>query len=1576
MSFNVIDASAKIAEQYRRYLKTIFDISQPEYKELFNQALESSDPFSKGPYLDVTDSFIRGETVCQLVDNGTLSQEFKRLPDIYEKTLYLHQQRAIEKTAKGRNIVVSTGTGSGKTECFLIPIINHLMREKQANGSISPGVRAILIYPMNALANDQIDRLRRTLAKYPEITFGSYTGQTEYKKEKALEIFKKINTNPETGETPIPLTNELLSREEMKATPPHILITNYAMLEYLMLRPEDSVFFEGKYAGNWKYIVLDEAHTYTGSTGIEVSMLMRRVIAKLHNPKIQYILTSATLGDERSDDKVVEFAEKLCSAPFETSDVIRAERINLEELSSIKYTLGPDFYSCVHNLLDYEDQYALEKISENFNLNTREYASLPEFLYDALLKDSTYWEIKRLLSTPKSVFEISNQMHWTNSQLSDFVDVAARASKDHTKIFDARYHLFIRATEGVFITLPPHKSLSLTRKSFERFDGKDYKVFEVVTCSQCHALYILGSIENGHLVQKSNYDSQNIKEAFYIGATTNNDDDENPLASEDLTASEYELCPYCGFIRPANEVHKKVCEHGSANYIKLVKVKTSKITGRVTKCVCCESVNRLGILRSFFTGQEASTSVIGTALFEQLPDCEHKITISKQAASDGFDDGFDDGFGDDDESLASETTIPKAKQFIAFSDSRQAAAYFASYFSETYDGILYSSLINHKIKSMGTMTQPVPRFVGELATIFKNKNISPFSESSTDYEAEAWIAVLKELVENRSRNSLIGLGLMAFDAAKDIVFKPNSKYNLSAEDVKNICLNFISGMMTEAAIYYNRTLTENDILFFAHGGVEASYMLKGGNDASVHAFIPKSSSRTNKRLEYMVRVLNKKGIQESQENIEQLLEAIWKKFLTGNGLLKNVTTKNGYEGYRVNTENIVLGSAAKWYICPKCKRVTPYNVADVCPSYMCDGILEPANIDELNKNNHYYRIYNELKPSPLRVVEHTAQLNRDEAYKYQNLFKQKKIDVLSCSTTFEMGVDVGELETVFMRNMPPTPSNYAQRAGRAGRSTQAAAFALTFCTKSNHDFNFFKNPVDMIKGVITPPTFKTDNEKICIRHVYASALSFFWKKYPQYFNRTVDMMENSIQKSCGFSVFKEYLYSHPKELKNYLKACLPHSLIEKFKIDSFGWLDWLFDKPEINYPNFNRVYEMYTGEISTLSKEKEKAEAAGRKSDYILYQIKNYRNENIISFLSKNSILPKYGFPVDTVQLRITDKNDKAAGLDLSRDLSMAIAEYAPGCQVVANGKLITSRYIRKIPHEHWKMYDYIKCDKCQTLNMDVHTEEGTQLNTCKQCGNILRITQRKTFLIPDFGFIAEHEIGTPTLVKPERTSRTEAAFVNYDHHLPEQSYEINGLNIQTAIIDNSPMAILTSDEFFVCQNCGYACETSETNMPFVKSIIKAHTAPSGRKCSCSNLEKFSLGYRFETDVIRIRIDKFCSSEEAYSVLQALILSACRELNIDNTEIAGCLQYCSVGIFYFILYDTTPGGAGHVKRLNNYEMLKQVLKSAYERAKSCTCGGESGDSSCYSCLRTYQNQKHHDILKRKYVITFLDNMRD
>lgn len=224
MSFSPVTASKHITEKYYRYLKTSFKMPDP-YRSEFEHLIDSGESFAAGPYLDVTDAFKKGKSISELILEGILPSTFSKIHMNLERPLYLHQEKAIRKIAsEHKNIVVSTGTGSGKTESFLIPVLRELTMEAET-GTLCPGVRTLLIYPMNALANDQTERLRGLLAEYPEITFGVYTGQTKQKKEDALAEYKALNQNQS------PIVNELISRDEMVTTPPHILITNYAMLE-------------------------------------------------------------------------------------------------------------------------------------------------------------------------------------------------------------------------------------------------------------------------------------------------------------------------------------------------------------------------------------------------------------------------------------------------------------------------------------------------------------------------------------------------------------------------------------------------------------------------------------------------------------------------------------------------------------------------------------------------------------------------------------------------------------------------------------------------------------------------------------------------------------------------------------------------------------------------------------------------------------------------------------------------------------------------------------------------------------------------------------------------------------------------------------------------------------------------------------------------------------------------------------------------------------------------------------------------------------------------------------------------
>ena len=297
--------------------------------------------------MDIGGSFETGHTLRELMQNGNASRLFAELEPVPEKErelkldrpLYLHQEKALKKASKGQSLVVTTGTGSGKTESFLIPVLHHILAEVES-GELDSGVRAIIIYPMNALANDQIKRLRALLKNYPAIRFGIYNGNTPHKQSEALSEYRK--THKDANGAPVdPLPNELISREEMQEEPPHILITNYSMLEYMMLRPKDDRVFSG---AKLKYIVLDEAHIYKGATGMETSLLMRRLRARISKPdSVQYILTSATLGGPDADSEIVSFSEKLTGVSFSAAGIIRSAEKQPDMLENRE--IDPDCFS-------------------------------------------------------------------------------------------------------------------------------------------------------------------------------------------------------------------------------------------------------------------------------------------------------------------------------------------------------------------------------------------------------------------------------------------------------------------------------------------------------------------------------------------------------------------------------------------------------------------------------------------------------------------------------------------------------------------------------------------------------------------------------------------------------------------------------------------------------------------------------------------------------------------------------------------------------------------------------------------------------------------------------------------------------------------------------------------------------------------------------------------------------------------------------------------------------------------------------------------------------------------------------
>jgi len=1546
MLFRPSESSKRIADFYRRYLLTTFSTNNEKYNEQLKNALERDGAIADGPYLSISDPYEKGRTLKELVEEGLVSKEILELHSFHpERRLYRHQEEAIRKAVAKKNLIVTTGTGSGKTESFLIPVINELLIEKKA-GTLGPGVRTLIIYPMNALVNDQIRRLRELLAGMEgnsKITFGRFTGETK-------ETFKEAKAKYEEIEdiSSYPLCeNELISREQMRATPPNILITNYAMLEYMLLRPGDNIIFGEENASKWQYIVFDEAHSYGGAKGIEVATLVKRVKAMLKRDDIRFILTSATLGDEKSNNEIIRFGESLCSASFDASSIVRSytvETLPEHEVSEVNFELYRNLATMIRdNCAEYS---ILDTIKESYK-TVEDKKDLAEILFDLVLHDGFYYRVRKVLyGNIKTVYEVAHLLNISIDDLTDFIAVASNALRNNERLFEAKYHMFLRGIEGLFVTLNPLNKLFVKRMETYKekpYDDSDigYKVYEVSFCNNCNALYITGEENEGYLIQKSKF-NDNYNPAVYL--LSGDFDDEESEEEENV----YQICARCGAIKRATSVNGLQCGHGSQYINKLIKVKTRG--EKLHSCPCCHSVNgQRSILRPYFLGAEAATAVIATALYNEIPGEEHHIEIEK------FEDDF---FGEEEQVVDHKTAL--TKQFLAFSDNRQTAAFFATYLQSTYQDSLMKRIVKEIVDENHDRLEDginIDYFVSLLEVKFQQYRMFP-KQSDDVIRKEAWIYALKEISNFKAKNSLMKTGIMMFDV--DFNVPAPKGLDLTAEETTMLFKSLCKSMMKEAALSLGGQITRADVERFTVTGFQKGYDRTSAGLSYVEGWSPEIG-KTNKRLKYVTKILG--GDENKARN---LLGSIWS-YMTRNEYV-SLQSFGRREAYVLNTSKIKAKAVKTLFMCSECKSITPYNIKDVCDNPKCGGHLEEHDYMVTLKDSHYYNLYTNLEITPMTVHEHTAQLSSDRAYKYQKEFKEKKINVLSCSTTFEMGVDVGSLETVFMRNMPPSPANYAQRAGRAGRSLKSAAYAITFCLNSSHDLNYYKNPETMIKGTITPPFFNVSNDKIVLRHIFASAFSHFWKLYPELYKETIgEFMEQD-----GFTRIHDYLKLHPEKLKNYLLKVVPMDLQKSFGINNFVWVSLLLNEDEKEKGYCNIVVDKYQDDVRALEKAKiELIEENKGGVDRVIRSIKTMQDQRIIEFLSKNNLIPKYGFPVDTVELQGIGLNSYNSTLRLNRDLLSAISEYAPESEIVADGNLIRSRYVRKLPGYEWPKYNYAKCSNCLTLN---RTLSINRIRECRQCGKVLN-GRGHQYIIPKFGFQMDIEGPKPVgMNKPERTYKGSISYIGDENKIEYHEYKVCGHSI---LLGNSRMdllAVLNESPFYICETCGYGRLVEQSTG---KTIKYNHKNANGYQCVSDRLVSYALGHELRTDVVLMKfIDlEVSKQDEAWTILYSMLEGLSRNMSIDRNELSGCLQWYrenenANGNFGFVLFDNTPGGAGYVRQLTDPTILASMLKEGFMVVSNCDCGGEAADTACYSCLCNYYNQKQHDIMKRKYAIDF------
>jgi len=1519
-------AARQIDESYKRYLKTLLGPSDPAIAAAFDTAIDDTRLLTKGPLLELTPPYAPGKSIPELIEEGILRPGLAALydkPTDLQRPLYQHQERAIRKVTAGRNIVVSTGTGSGKTESFLLPIINSLIAEREA-GTLGPGVRALLLYPMNALANDQLKRLRQMLKNFPDITFGRYTGETLEHADKAANEFRSVNPGEER------LPNELLSREEMRAKPPQILLTNYAMLEYLLLRPADIDLFDGPHAGRWRFIALDEAHVYDGAQGSEVALLLRRLRQRVApNSTLQCIATSASLDGE--PEEAMTFARSLFHADFEydetdpdRQDLVKPTRLERPDQGTWQMS-DDELLAWAHTDADLSDLASRTPHND---------------AAESLHEEKTIVALRTALARgPVDARDLGERL-WRNDAHSDdklkaLVALGSSVTDaSGNPVLSARYHMFVRATEGAFVSFGDDEPTVLLGRH-EKDPTTRRAMFEFGTCQRCGAVHLAGDVDirkNGKFFVPSVKNEASVKWLVLTDAPDPSiDEDEEALGDTTTGESDIKyLCTGCGLLCE----HDGLCPIADCPGGIMRQVREHRGTKKVmSTCTECGASARQ-LIRRLRTDVNAAPAVVTTALYQQLP-----------AATDHTVEEVGEG-----------------RKLLMFSDSRQAAAFAAPYLERTYGRLIERRYLTTALQDRKYEDEDLT--VEDLAIIARKKAIAAhhFPENAgrvaTEKAANEW--VMGELMTMDHRQSLEGLGLMRVAMKRkprvaaprgltQLGLTEDEAWDLLDELLKTVRLQGAVNLLDEVDIKSERFEPRNMRIRIARVGSNPK--------TKVISWLPSGrKGSTNNRVRFVSKVLEGLG---SDMDPDKFLDGCWR-FLLDNGYIKHEPDKFETDAYQIDHTALTVhnGLDCRWFRCDTCRRVTAFTVRDVCPNSSCPGKLLPYEIPPLEyETNHYRNIYRTLRPSPLSAKEHTAQWTARQAAEIQKEFVNGKVNVLSCSTTFELGVDVGDLQAVVMRNMPPKTANYVQRAGRAGRRAASAALVLTYANRSSHDLSKFQDPESMIAGQMRIPWIPIENERIGRRHAHSVALAAYfrhgfdttgeaWREAGQFFRPA---SEGADSPASGVQAF---LTPVPSDMKADLERILPAEVQEEIGLENDEWVGYLadlLDKVKSEVENDFAIFR-------ELIEEAKKAEQF-RIADQLQKTLRTIDQRQLLGFLANKNILPKYGFPVDTVELRTLHCQEPVGrNLELSRDLSQAIYDYAPGNQVVAGGKVWTSRGIHRVPKRELEQFQYRVCRNCNRFEAARTLDAGAVCGGCEE-----PFTSINHFVVPEYGFVADRKATDVGTAPPERKWNGASYVEDIGDVVDTFSWKsTGGITVEAKAGVRARMAVISEGEgagFLLCKWCGWATPHSK------RVASRKHERPAtGQPCE-GPLERTSLAHRYETDVAEFTFGDVAYDKESearwLSVLYALLEGASTVLEISRDDIDGTLSWAADGRRSIVLFDTVPAGAGAAKKIA--ENLGAVLEGAVERLNSCDCGEET---SCYGCLRTYRNARYHDKLTR------------
>ncbi|MDZ7314672.1 MAG: DEAD/DEAH box helicase [candidate division KSB1 bacterium] len=1565
----VFDLHSAVLREYRDFVRSFFFIADRRIREYIDRVLDEEAHLWPDFLLQVSPSYQRGSSVDDLAQSGVLHPETARIfrtPHGKAYRLYRHQEQAVEKARRGESYVVTSGTGSGKSLAYFIPIVDSILRRPAADKTV-----ALIVYPMNALVNSQLQALETLKAGYQDrtglpfpITFAKYTG--------------------ETGDD---------ARQMMRQHPPHILLTNYMMAELMLVRPEDLRFLDAA-GGGLRFLVFDELHTYRGWQGADVAMLIRRLKERAAAPDLIHAGTSATMVAERDASPlqrrqaVAEFASRFFGHPFTEADIIEETLVPFTQgglptpdelraaLSSLPSPLS--LLPSSPSLLDYQTHPLSRWLEHTFGLQPE-----PEGGYKRRIPISLSEAAVQLAGQTELDPKICEQALRTWLALGGQI----RREED-APAFAFKLHQFISQGRALYAT---PESADKREFSLEgQVQADEGRIFlPVKFCRQCGQEYyhVLQSDERFWPHPLDIFEE--MDEAYHPGylmlAPEENDWNEDYLPEEwrdangSVKRDVRNRVPRPLWVRPDGTFSTSPQSDG---------VKMWHQPEPFGLCLNCGE---------FYTRKEDEFRKLATLSSEARSSATTVLAVSllRQAARTGA----------------------ARDKLLTFTDNRQDASLQAGHFNDFVHFAVMRSALVAALREHNQLTpdRVAQETVSVLQRGFSVREIArtPELDPASSAAREVW-QTFTELTEYRLyedlrrgwrviQPNLEELGLLRIEyrgleelCAREEVWSFHPSFADLTPQERRILLRPLLDQFRRKLAINARILQEqaqsqlrrrceqylNEFWGLDPEGNELRqancFVLTGKSLQPTDGFSLGANSTLGRYLRRQC------GL--TSEAYRQVMETLLDR-LVQHGLLARLDPIDDHQRFQLDA------ACLRWQLGDG----TP---PPLDPLYTRRAAAE-AYVNRRRPVNAFFQCFYQeaaVELVGLEAREHTAQVvaagereRRERRFRWQDSDTRKEIELgrrlpyLVCSPTMELGIDIADLDMVHLRNVPPTPANYAQRSGRAGRQGQAGLI-FTYCGAINpHDQYFFHHRQEMVAGTIRPPKLDLANESLLRAHLHALWLAEIRLPLRQSIEEVIDTAQDALPLRPEVQAAIQLNDSTRHRLRERMRRALQadEAWLRSARLYSEDRLNRIIEEaPQAFDRAFDRWRELYRAAKrqrdearaeEDRARKKEDQERAKRKQDEarrqlnLLLQVDVGREESDFypyRYLASEGFLPGYNFPALPVRAWVP----RGEGEFISRARFLALREFAPGNFIYHEGS-------------RWEIVGF------QSPPGGLN-ERRRQLHLCYTCG---AFCEPALDLCPacNTRFNADNSLIAVLLDMPNvRTRRRERITSN------EEERRRRGYKIETFYQFSPASPLLTADILpFAPSSFSSSPLFTLTYAPSATLLRVNHGSRAART------EGFQIDFEsgdiltdsenFPTRIKSIETVRLCVQETQNLLLLrpadpkifkdravettfriALQRGLEQAYQLEESELAAeCIGQDEQRAILF--YETSEGGSGVLRRLvEEPNAFAEVARAALERAHYDENGQDLKPeciAACYECLLSYSNQLEAFFIDRRRV---------